>query len=129
MNWLVVFGILALLSIVGFVLSRIFWVKDWSDWVEIVSIIVLVLSILFGGATLACRLDVKKNIQYFEETRNMIEIVVNKSSETENFGITQSVIERNMCLVEAKASVKKYGAWSIYYGLNIEDLEYLSLGS
>jgi hypothetical protein len=89
----------------------------------------LVISIIFGGAILACRLEAKREIQAFEETRNMIEMVIDESSETENFGLTQTIIEKNMWLVEANAFVKKYGKWSVYYGLNIEDLKYLSLGS
>lgn len=129
MMCLVIFGIFALLSIVGIILSNIFWADDWSDWMKLISGIGLVLSIFFSGVTLACRLKAKEQIQCFEETRNMIEIVIDKSSETENYGITQTIVERNMWLVEAKASIKKYGVWSIYYGLNIENLEYLSLGS
>ena len=108
MRLLIVFGILVVVSIIGIILSRIFWIEEWSEWVLLISVIILVISIIFGGAILACRLEAKREIQAFEETRNMIEMVIDESSETENFGITQTIIERNMWLVEANASVKKY---------------------
>lgn len=129
MMWLVVVGAIVLLSIIGIILSHIFWRKDWADWAMPVSIIALVGSIILTIPIIFCRIDATKKIQCFEETRNMITVTVNSNNETENFGVTQAIIEKNTWLVEVKTSVKKYGMWSLYYGLGVEDLEYISLGS
>lgn len=129
MMCLVIFGAIVLLSIVGIILSSIFWEKDWTDWAMPISIIALVCSIFITITMVFCRIDATKKIQCFEETRDMITITVNSNNETENFGVTQAIIEKNTWLVEVKTSVKKYGMWSLYYGLGIEDLEYISLGS
>ena len=129
MMWFAVVGAIALLSIVGIVLSHFFWETDWSDWVMPISITVLMCSIIITIPIIACRIDATKKIQCFEETRNMITITVDNNNETENFGVTQAIIEKNTWLVETKTSVKKYGMWSLYYGLGVEDLEYISLGS
>lgn len=129
MMCLVIFGAIVLLSIIGIILSYIFWEKDWTDWAMPVSVIALVCSIFITIVMVFCRIDATKKIQCFEETRDMITITVNSNDETENFGVTQAIIEKNTWLVEVKTSVKKYGMWSLYYGLGVEDLEYISLGS
>lgn len=129
MMWLVVVGAIVLLSIIGIILSHIFWRNDWADWAMPVSIIALVGSIIITIPIVFGRIEATKKIQCFEETRNMITITVDNNDETENFGVTQAIIEKNTWLVEVKTSVKKYGMWSLYYGLGVEDLEYISLGS
>lgn len=129
MMWLVVVGAIMLLSIVGIILSHFFWETDWSDWVMPISITALVGSIIITIPIVFGRIEATKKIECFEETRNMITITVDNNDETENFGVTQAIIEKNTWLVGVKTSVKKYGRWSLYYGLGIENLEYISLGS
>lgn len=98
MMWLVVVGAIMLLSIVGIILSSIFWLKDWAEWVSPVSIIALVGSIIIIITITFCRVEATKKIQCFEETRNMITMTVNSNDETENFGVTQAIIEKTLGL-------------------------------
>lgn len=128
MLWIVIFGVLTVLAIVAIVVANICWERDFSDWLMPVSICLLVLAALFFIGFGGMRIGEKHNCHIFEETKTMMVEVTNNAETLENIGLTNSVIEYNAWLAKAKAGVKNYGAWSIYYGLGVEDMEYISLG-
>lgn len=128
MLWIVIFGVLTVLAIVAIVVANICWERDFSDWLMPVSICLLVLAALFFIGFGGMRMSEKHNCHIFEETKTMMVEVTNNAETLENIGLTNSVIEYNAWLAKAKAGVKNYGAWSIYYGLGVEDMEYISLG-
>jgi hypothetical protein len=128
MLWIFIFIGLAILSVVGIVVSNKCWHTDWADWLMLLSGIALVAAILFGGVSIAFRFVAKAEIVQFEETREVVIVSVGNGTNLENVGITQTVIDSNKWLTGAKASAKTLGLWSIYYGLGVEDMEYIKLG-
>lgn len=129
MLWIFVFVGLAILSVVGIVVSIKCYCTDLADWLMPVSIIALVASILFGGISIMFRFQAKAETIQFEETREAIMASVVSGTNLENIGITQTVIDCNKWLARARASVKTFGLWSGYYGLGVEYMEYIKLGS
>lgn len=128
MLWIVIFGVLTILAIVAIVVANKYWNKDFSDWlmpVGVCSLVLVGLIVLCLGCVRICE---KNNCRVFNETKVMVVEVANDAEALENIGLTNSVIEYNMWLAKAKAGVKAYGAWSLYYGLGVEDMEYISLG-
>ena len=128
MLWIFVFIGLAILSVVGIVASNKCWLTNWADWLMPVSVITLIAAILFGSAPIALRFEAKAEIVQFEETREVIMVSAESGTNLENVGITQTVIDCNKWLAEARASVKTYGLWSVYHGLGVEYMEYIKLG-
>lgn len=128
MLWIFVFIGLAILSVVGIVVSNKCWLTNWADWLMPVSVITLIAAILFGSAPIALRFEAKAEIVQFEETREVIMVSAESGTNLENVGITQTVIDCNKWLAEARASVKTYGLWSVYHGLGVEYMEYIKLG-
>lgn len=128
MLWIVVFSVLGVISIAGIILGQIFWATDWAEWVQLVSIITLVGVILIGGAFGVIRWAAAVEVMVYEETRQMVTQCIENGSDMENISITQTIIEQNRWLAEAKSSLKFYGKWSIYYGLGVEEMEYIGLG-
>ena len=128
MLWIFVFIGLAILSVVGIVVSNKCWLTNWADWLMPVSIITLIAAILFGSAPIALRFEAKAEIVQFEETREVVMVSAESGTNLENVGITQTVIDCNKWLAEARASVKTYGLWSVYHGLGVEYMEYIKLG-
>ena len=128
MLWIFVFIGLAILSVVGIVASNKCWLTNWADWLMPVSVITLIAAILFGSAPIALRFEAKAEIVQFEETREAVMVSAESGTNLENVGITQTVIDCNKWLAEARASVKTYGLWSVYHGLGVEYMEYIKLG-
>ena len=128
MMWLVVLVVAFAISIIALVISHIFWECDFSDWLTPISICVMIISLLIGVALVGMRVEAKQDCLAFEEAKSMCISSTADAEHLENMGITGAVIELNMWLVNAKASVQEYGAWSIYYGLGVEEMEYISLG-
>lgn len=128
MLWIFVFIGLAILSVVGIVVSNKCWLTNWADWLMPVSVITLIAAILFGSAPIALRFEAKAEIVQFEETREVVMVSAESGTNLENVGITQTVIDCNKWLAEARASVKTYGLWSVYHGLGVEYMEYIKLG-
>lgn len=128
MLWIFVLIGLAILSVVGIVVSNKCWLTNWADWLMPVSVITLIAAILFGSAPIALRFEAKAEIVQFEETREVVMMSAESGTNLENVGITQTVIDCNKWLAEARASVKTYGLWSVYHGLGVEYMEYIKLG-
>lgn len=64
----------------------------------------------------------------FIETQVMVEEVYNgEYTDYENAGLNNTIIEVNKWLAQAKASVKQWGNWSAYCGLDLNSLEYIKL--
>lgn len=124
MLWIFVLIGLAILSIVGLIVSD----KCWIDWLMPASLIALISSVVFVIVPIVCRCEARADIIQFEETREVVMVSVESGTDLENVGITQSVISCNNWLANAKASVKTFGIWSRYYGLGVEDIEYIKLG-
>lgn len=128
MLWFIVCLIIGVISIIGIILSCILWLTDWADWCQPISIIALVAVILSTALFGVARWDAAVSVVAYEETRQMVVQCVENGSDMENIGITHAVIERKQWLAEAKSSLKVYGMWSMYYGLGIEEMNYIELG-
>lgn len=129
MMWLVVFGVVFVLSIVALIISsHALWEYDFSDWLTPLSACAMVISLVIGVALLGVRVGAKQECLAFEETKSMLISSVNNAENLENAGITSTIVEQNKWLANAKASVREYGVWSFYYNLGVEEMEYISLG-
>lgn len=88
---------------------------------------VFVACISFAITFAACGAIVVKSAEeeyeQFLVTQDVFEQVYVAENELENIKLTETIIEMNQWLVEAKASKKTYGRFSRYYYLNVEDLE------
>lgn len=89
----------------------------------IMGIIVLdsLLTILIGGFA------TKSNIIEFEHQKEMIEQTVENGTDLENIAITQTIIEYNQWLAEAKASKEIYGIFSLYYGTDVDNMQPITI--
>ena len=65
----------------------------------------------------------KKETKTFEYQKEFVEIAIEDGNELENIAITQTIIEQNQWLSNAKASLNTYGCFSKYWGQGIENLE------
>ena len=128
MMWLVVFGVIVVISVIALIISRVLWQYDFSDWLTPLSVCVMALSLIMGIAALGTRVTAKQKCIAFEETKSMLISSVNNAENLENAGITSTIVEQNKWLANAKASVREYGVWSFYYDLGVEEMEYISLG-
>lgn len=128
MMWLVVFGVIVVISVIALIISRVLWEYDFSDWLTPLSVCVLIVSFVIGAALLGVRVESKRECLAFEETKSMLVSSVDNAENLENAGITGVIVEQNKWLANAKASVREYGVWSFYYNLGVEEMEYISLG-
>ena len=129
MMWLVVFGVITVVSIIALILSSsVFWKYGFSDWLTPLSACVMIVSLVIGVVLLGMRVGSKQECLAFEETKSMLVSSVNNAENLENAGVTSVIVEQNKWLANAKANVREYGVWSLYYDLGVEEMEYISLG-
>ena len=65
----------------------------------------------------------KKEIETFKYQKEFIEETVENGNDFENITISQTIIEQNKWLANAKAGLNTYGCFSRYWGQGIENLE------
>lgn len=72
-------------------------------------------------------LPINANAKYieFQETKIMVEQVYENATNTDNFAITQKVIDMNKWLAEAIASKETFGCFSSYCNIDLDNLEYI----
>ena len=129
MMWLVVFGVIVVISVIALIISsRVLWQYDFADWLTPLSACAMIVSFTVGVALLGVRVGAKQECLAFEETKSMLVSSVDNAENLENAGITSTIVEQNKWLANAKASVREYGVWSFYYNLGVEEMEYISLG-
>ena len=128
MMWLVVFGVVFVISIIALVISRILWQYDFSDWLTPISVCAMIISFLIGMGLVGMRVEAKQECLVFEETKSMFVSNIANAVNLEYVGIYSAIVEQNKWLANAKISVREYGVWSFYYDLGVEEMEYISLG-
>ena len=85
--------------------------------------IFILFAITFGAGGFAVVKDAEKDYEQFLATQDVFEQVYVAENELENIKLTETILEMNGWLVNAKANKKTYGWFSRYYYLNVEDLE------
>lgn len=65
----------------------------------------------------------KTEIRKFNIQKEYVQMAVINGNDLENIAITQTIIETNTWLAEAKARLETFGAFSRFYGTDLEDLE------
>lgn len=84
-------------------------------------IIVLVLFAIFIPIT------AQQQYQEYIIQKEYVQEAYENGTEYDNIAITQTIIEMNTWLAQAKASKQTYGNWSMYYNVDIENLAPISL--
>ena len=74
-------------------------------------------------ACLCVPIGVKREIAEFNYNKQFVELAIENGNELENIAITQTVIEQNKWLAEAKADIETYGCFSQYYNSGIENID------
>ena len=88
-----------------------------------VFVVCIALAITFAACGAIVVKSAEEEYEQFLATQDVFEQVYVAENELENIKLTETIIEMNHWLVEAKASKKTYGCLSRYYYLNVEDLE------
>lgn len=94
---------------------------------EVVSGVICILSIIIGVvfALLSIFLPIgaKRDVEYFKCQSEYVEMAIENGTCLENIAITQTVIDQNKWLADAKSHLATWGTWSRYYGSGLEDLD------
>lgn len=81
------------------------------------------IAITFLLCSIFCPLAGKREANYFVAQKEYVELAVENGEPLENIAITQTIINQNTWLANAKASKATYGCFSKYYNVNLDDLE------
>jgi len=68
-------------------------------------------------------LNAQREANYFISQKEYVEMAVNNGEGLENIAITQTIIEQNKWLANAKASKATYGSFSRYYNVDLDSLD------
>ena len=104
--------------------------EDLSDdqlgWLITLAVLIIPLSIGVCFA-IAAPITAHSEVIKYKEKCEMIQEVVLNGNEYENISITQTIIEQNSWLSEAKADKKMFGIFSMYLFEDIDSLEYIKI--
>lgn len=93
-------------------------------WICSIMIGLFAFALLIGiGVGIAHEVQPKHELIQFEETKAIVEQAYENGAGFDNVAITQMVIEKNQWIADVKASLRKYGKWSIYWGFDIDSVE------
>lgn len=95
--------------------------SDWIGWCTaiaagFISFVLLLCSIF-------CPLTARREANYFMAQKEYVELAVENGKNLENIAITQTIIDQNKWLANAKASKATYGCFSKYHGVDLDSLE------
>ena len=86
-------------------------------------LVCIFIALIFAVSGAIALKGAEREYEQFLATQDVFEQVYDAENELENIKLTETIIEMNHWLVEAKAGKKTYGYFSRYYFLNVEDLE------
>lgn len=132
--WYIVIGSvpILILGIVLIICSKRSWCSYDSEYtLELSGVIIIALAITliitFISLSICFPKMARQEYQTFINTQELVEEIYNEDSTLENAGLTNIIIDLNKWLAEAKASKEIYGNWSMYYALDLDNLEYIQL--
>lgn len=88
-----------------------------------VSIVAGVASFILLLVSIFVPITARAEVNYFIAQKEYVELAVENGSDLENIAITQTIIEQNTWLSQAKASKCTYGVFSRYYGVDLDVCE------
>lgn len=98
--------------------------SDIADWICGIMIGLFAVALLIGVIVgIVHEVQPKHELIQFEETKAIVEQAYENGTGFDNVAITQMVIEKNQWIADVKASLRKYGKWSIYWGFDIDSVE------
>ena len=122
---LIVTGIGIIFLIIGYICANVWYI----DWLGITAFVIGTLATCVGVVCAICfPLIAHGKVATYKENYNMVQMVIESGSETNNIAISQTIIEYNSWLSEAKASKKTFGIFSEYCLENLDELKYITLG-
>jgi hypothetical protein len=80
------------------------------------------LGLIFTLMSIFMPISCKWDVAYFKEQKAYVESAVANGTDLENIAITQTIIDANTFLAEAKADLRTWGVFSGYTGTDLEEL-------
>lgn len=108
-----------------------FWYAFWSKseiWLGVLIAVLALAVVAFGCWALLEPMLVAQDIAYWEEFAPMAQEIFNSANDYERVAIADKIVEYNTWIAEAKASQKFWGNWSSYYGVDLSQLQMITLG-
>jgi hypothetical protein len=107
-----------------------FW--DWMDDNEgafyVIGALCLIAAIILTLVAICAPLGAIQEYAYWQQFKPMAESILASSDPYQSIGITDKIIEYNAWLAKARASQEAYGNWSMYYKLDLSQLDYIRMG-
>jgi hypothetical protein len=113
--------IISLLTMLGCWLWNRYWNGDMGPiTLGIIFAIVAFISLI---AAIVNPIVAKQEVTEFNYTKQMVIETVDKGSNEQNYAVTNTVIEMNKWLADARASKDFYGIFSAYYLLDLDSID------
>lgn len=107
-----------------------FWYKLYmfSDEAKIgIFLVSIFLAITFILVSIIAPATAIQEVNYWQEFVVMVEDAISSANEYETVAIADRVIQYNSWLVEARTSQEVWKNWSMYYNIDLSELNYIKL--
>ena len=107
-----------------------FWYNLYmfSDEAKIgIFILSVVLAIIFIFVSIIAPAAAIQEVNYWQEFVVMVEDTISSANEYETVAIADKVIQYNSWLVEVRTSQEVWKNWSMYYNIDLSELNYIKL--
>lgn len=116
--------ILGVLCVVAILLGIKYNSETWGYVCGTLFLAVLICTTICIDKTVS----VKQEYAKYQEVQTMVQEIYDSGKDYDNIGVSSKIIEVNEWLANAKASKKQWGNWSKYCTVDIDGLEYITLG-
>lgn len=104
------------------------WMDDNEGAFYVIGVLCLVAAIILTIVAICVPFEAIQEYAYWQQFKPMAEDILASSDQYQSIGITDKVIEYNTWLAKARASQEAYGNWSMYYKLDLSQLDYIRMG-
>ena len=102
--------------------------SDAETFLGIIGIICLITAVIILAPAIMVPIEAMEEVAYWQEFKPMAENIINSSDSYQSLGITDKVIEYNTWLAEARTSQEIWGNWSMYFNVDLSELDYIVFG-
>ena len=107
-----------------------FWspIDDAREVLYSIGAVLLIIAFVIALFAMFLPISARHEVIYWQNFVEMVETTIEGADTYQTVGIAGDIVEYNSWLTGARTSQEIYGNWSIYYGIDLSQLEYIKLG-
>ena len=110
--------------------TRKFWslIDDVREVLYFIGVLLLIITFVIALFAIFLPIGAQQEVLYWQNFVEMVKTTIDGADTYQTVGIAGDIVKYNSWLTSARTSQEMYGNWSIYYGIDLSQLDYIKLG-